>query len=39
MTMTLTWQKGSMEGKMIEDMAKELKSRLMTGFDAFAPTK
>ncbi|KAK0123963.1 hypothetical protein ONS95_008951 [Cadophora gregata] len=33
MTMTLTWQKGSMEERMIEDMARYLESRLMTGFD------
>ncbi|PVH71985.1 hypothetical protein DL98DRAFT_86411 [Cadophora sp. DSE1049] len=39
MTMTLTWQKGSMEEKMIEDMAKYLESRLMTGFDEVVPNK
>ncbi|KAH7324096.1 hypothetical protein BKA65DRAFT_436364 [Rhexocercosporidium sp. MPI-PUGE-AT-0058] len=37
MTITLTWQKGSMEEKMIEDMAKYLRSRLLNGLDEFVP--
>lgn len=37
MTITLTWQKGSMEETMVEDMAEYLKSRLLTGFDWVLP--
>lgn len=34
MTITFTWQKGSMDEKLVEDMAAYLKGRMKEGFDA-----
>ncbi|KAH9205629.1 hypothetical protein DL95DRAFT_490398, partial [Leptodontidium sp. 2 PMI_412] len=38
MTITLTWQKGSIEEDMVEAMAKYLETRLLTGFEEVVPS-
>jgi len=37
LTATLTWQKGSIEEKMVDDMARYLSRKLLAGFEGIIP--